>query len=717
MRRIELKIKGMDCSEEVSILKKAVGPVVGGEKNLSFDALRGKMTIELEDDQLIEKVLSSIKKTGMEAIPWEKISSSEESQTSKAQFVDKKFLTTIASGVFLLLGFLSHLYFHKSIADIVKGGHEHHSMPLLSIVFYGLSIISAIWFVLPNAILAVRTLRPNINLLMTLAVIGAVTIGEWFEGATVIFLFAISLYLESWSVARARRAIESLLQVAPPVARYLSAEGKIEEKSVEEIPVNSIVLVRPGEKIALDGIITKGTSSINESMITGESIPVTKTIGDSIFAGTVNEESSIEFKVTKPANDTTLARIIRMVEEGQARKAPSEQWVEKFARYYTPFMLLMAISVAVIPPIFLGEWSKWFYNALVLLVIGCPCALVISTPVSIVAGLTRAAKNGILIKGGVFLESIGQMSLLAMDKTGTITYGKPQVEKIIPLNNHTEAELLEIAAALEQHSNHPLARSILEKAKLSQVNPLIATEYTVLPGKGAYGLIGGKKFWIGSHKMIEELGEETEEFHALAQNLEDEAHTVVAICNKEHICGIITLKDQIRANVKDIVKELEETGIKKVILLTGDNRQTAEAVGKALGIDEVHAQLSPEDKVKMVRDLSQENKVIMIGDGINDTPALASAHIGIAMAGMGTDAAIETADIALMSDNIEKIPWLIQHSHKTLKIIQQNIIFSIGIKVLFIILTFLGISNLWMAIAADMGATIIVVFNALRLLK
>lgn len=717
MKKIELKIKGMDCAEEVAILKKAVGPLIGGEDHLSFDVLKAKMTVELEDDAMVEKIQNSVKKTGMEAIPWEKILSSKESHTSKAKFVDKKFLTTIASGIFLLSGFFLHLYFHKSIADIVKGGHDHHSMPLLSIVFYGFSIISAIWFVLPGAVLAVRTLRPNINLLMTLAVIGAVTIGEWFEGATVIFLFAISLYLESWSVARARRAIESLLQVAPPVARYLSAEGKIEEKLVEEIPVNSIVLVRPGEKIALDGIITKGTSSINESMITGESIPVTKTIGDSIFAGTLNEESSIEFKVTKPANDTTLARIIRMVEEGQARKAPSEQWVEKFARYYTPLMLLMAVGVAVIPPIFLGEWSKWFYNALVLLVIGCPCALVISTPVSIVAGLTRAARNGILIKGGVFLENIGQMSLLAMDKTGTITYGKPQVEKIIPLNNHTEAELLEIAAALEQHSNHPLARSILEKAKQSKINPLTATEYTVLPGKGAYGLIDGQKFWIGSHKMIEELGEETEEFHTLARNLEDEAHTVVAICNKEHICGVITLKDQIRANVKDIVKELKETGIKKVILLTGDNQQTAEAVGNALGIDEVHAQLLPEDKVKMVRDLSQENKVIMIGDGINDTPALASAHIGIAMAGMGTDAAIETADIALMSDNIEKIPWLIQHSHKTLRIIQQNIIFSISIKVLFIILTFLGISNLWMAIAADMGATIIVVFNALRLLK
>ncbi|OGW98247.1 MAG: metal-transporting ATPase [Omnitrophica WOR_2 bacterium GWC2_45_7] len=706
----------MDCAEEIAILKKAVGPLVGGEDCLSFDVLKGKMTAELEDERLVEQLFNSIQKTGMEAVLWEKVLF-EKSHASKSRVFDKKFVMTVISGTFLLLGFLSQVYFHKNIADIIKGSHEQHVLPLLSIIFYSLSIASAICFVLPGAMYAIRTLSPNINLLMTIAVIGAVIIGEWFEGATVIFLFAISLYLESWSVSKARRAIESLLQISPPVARYRTSDGIVAEKPVEEIPLNSTVLVRPGEKIALDGTITQGTSAINESMLTGEAVPVTKTIGDNVYAGTLNEESSIEFSVTKPASDTTLARIIRMVEEGLDRKAPSEQWVDKFARYYTPFMLLIAVVIATIPPLFLGNWSKWFYDALVLLVIGCPCALVISTPVSIVAGLTRAARNGILIKGGVFLEGIGRMSVLALDKTGTITYGKPQVEKIIPLNGNTETRLLGLAAALEQHSCHPLARSILKKAKQSQIKSLASTEYTVLPGKGAYGFVDGKKYWIGSHKMMDELGVETEEFHTLAKNLEDEAHTIVGICDQEHICGIITLKDQIRADVKDIVRELKVLGIQKVILLTGDNWQTAQAVGKSLGMDEVHAQLLPEDKVKIIHDLSQKYKTGMIGDGINDTPALASAHIGIAMAGMGTDMAIETADIALMSDNIEKIPWLIQHSHRTLKIIQQNIAFSIGVKGLFVILTFVGISNLWMAIAADMGATIVVVFNALRLLR
>jgi Cd2+/Zn2+-exporting ATPase len=554
---------------------------------------------------------------------------------------------------------------------------------------------------------------------MTIAVVGAMAIGQWFEAGTVAFLFSLSLLLESWSVGRARRAIRSLVNLAPPTARFVCPhDGDIIEKAVAEVPLGATVLVQPGERIPLDGVVTKGRTAVNQAPITGESVPVSKAEGAEVFAGTINEDGSIEFTATKHAADTTLARIIRMVEQAQSRRAPVEQWVEKFARYYTPAMILVALLVAVVPPLLGGEWGRWFYQALVILVIACPCALVISTPVSIVAALTAASRAGVLIKGGSFLEAAGRVKAFALDKTGTLTKGQPEVQEVVPLNGHSQDELLARAAALEAHSEHPLAAAVLRKARFEKVEPLVAQDFHVLKGRGAEAVIGGRPFWVGSHRLLHEMGVEESEMHAVAQRMEGAGHSVIVVGSDRHVCGLISVADSVRPEALDLVSELKSAGVSHVVMLTGDNQGTADAVGRAVGMDEVRAELLPEDKMGAIEELTRRyTRVAMVGDGVNDAPALAAATIGIAMGAAGTDAAIETADIALMSDDLARLPWLVRHARRSLRIIQQNIIFALGVKGAFMALALLQVATLWMAIAADMGASLLVIFNGLRLLR
>jgi len=719
MAELSFKIRGMDCAEEVAILKREVGPVVQSENQLLFDVLNGKMTVVLDGEGTgQEDIVAAVARTGMQAIPWQDhVQRETEARTPWAQH--GRQIMTAVSGLALTLGFSSHAYVHGFVDALSGGEATGHIFPWFSALFYVGAILTGGWFIFPKALYAAKRLRPDMNLLMTVAAVGAMAIGEWFEAATVTFLFAIALLLESWSVERARCAISALLDLSPPRARIICpTEGAIEEKPVEDVPLGATVVVRPGERVPLDGVVTKGSTSINQAPITGESMPVSKTMGQEVFAGTINEDGAIEFKTTKTATDTTLARIIRMVEEAQSRRASSEQWVEKFARYYTPAMMILAITIALVPPLlFGGAWAKWIYEALVILVIACPCALVISTPVSIVAGLSAAARAGVLIKGGMYLEAPARLRVIAFDKTGTLTRGQPEVQRIIPLNGHSEDELLQRAASLETLSDHPLARAIVSKGMERDLKVLPVDRFQSIKGKGAEGYIEGRLFWLGSHRMLHEKGAESPEMHEKALALEDAGHSVVIVGNDHHVCGVVSVGDALRPESVAVLRDLKAAGVKRTVMLTGDNEGTARAVADACGVDEFRAELLPEDKVSAVESLTRQyGHVAMVGDGVNDAPAMAAASLAIAMGAAGTDAAIETADIALMSDDLSKVPWLIRHSRRTLAVIQQNIVFALGLKLLFIALALGGIATLWMAIAADMGASLLVIFNGLRLL-
>ncbi|NNF86954.1 MAG: cadmium-translocating P-type ATPase [Acidimicrobiia bacterium] len=716
-RAVSFHIDGMDCAEEVAVLKRAVGPLVGGEENLSFEVLNGKMTIQVSTGSVSPgEVAEAISRTGMSAQPWREAQGEE--SPADATFWQRRGRSLLcwASGALLSVAFGLHAVAARSPLAAL----EAEKVPAPAIVLYLLATVAGAWFIAPKALYAARTLRPDMNFLMLVAVIGAIGIGEWFEAATVSFLFALALLLEKWSVGRARRAIGALMELSPDLARVVDPEtNRTRELPVGDVHAGALVRIRPGDKVPLDGEILEGSTSIDQSAITGESMPVAKNQGDAVFAGTVNGTGTIEVRVTKAAGDTALAAIIRLVAEAQARRSPSEQWVDRFARYYTPIMMALAIGVAALPPLLAGgSWAIWFYRALVLLVIACPCALVISTPVSVVAGLASAARAGVLIKGGNHLEAPAGFQAIAFDKTGTLTHGRPQVQRIVGLNGHTEEEVLARAAALEVDSSHPLALAVLDEAQRQAVPYGRAESVTILPGKGAEGDIDGRRFWIGSHRLMEEKGAETPEFHQLALEMEDAGHSLVAVGNDDHICGLLGVADGIRDGTAAVLDELRELGVRELVMLTGDNEGTARAVAEATRLQEYRAELLPPEKVAAVAGLRERfASVAMVGDGVNDAPALATATAGIAMGAAGTDAAIETADIALMSDDLSRLPWLIRHSRRVLRVIRQNIFFSLAVKAAFIALAALGMATLWMAIAADMGASLLVVANGLRLLR
>jgi Cd2+/Zn2+-exporting ATPase len=718
MKTLSLKIAGLDCAEEVGALKATVGKLDGLEK-LDFNLLNGTMAVTFSEERLSEdQIAEAVRQAGLAVQP-DRVNSENDQDFWNSH--GRKIMCAL-SGLLAAVGFISHAVIHGSLMDALTGGEgaDTHGFPLVSILSYLGAVITGGWYVFPKAISAVRRLRADMNLLMSIAVIGALLIGEWFEAAAVTFLFSFSLVLEFWSVGRARRAIQALMDVTPDTARYICpCDGDIMEKPIADVPVGVTVLVRPGEKFPLDGVISKGSTSVNQAPITGESMPVNKEPGDEVYAGTINEDGSVEFRSTKPADETTISRIIRMVEEAQSRRAPAEQWVEKFAHYYTPAMIILAALIAVIPPLFLGgNWGEWFYQALVILVIACPCALVISTPVSIVAALASSARAGVLIKGGAYLEAAGRIKAIALDKTGTVTLGKPEVQEIIPLNDHTRNELLQRAAAMEAHSDHPLARAILRLAENEAIEVPEALNFQAIKGKGASATIYGRDFWLGSHRFLHDKEQETPELHQQIVSMEDAGHSIVIIGNDEHVCGLISIADTIRPHAPQVIDDLKSAGLQHVVMLTGDNQGTADAIAKTVGFDEVQAELLPEDKLKAVEELVRRYKdVAMVGDGINDAPALAAASLGIAMGAAGTDAAIETADIALMSDDLTRIPWLIRHAQRTLNIIRQNIIFALGLKLVFMGLALFNLASLWMAIAADMGASLLVIGNSLRLLR
>ncbi len=703
---IGLQVAGMDCPDEIADLRRAFAGQAG-ILELSFNLMRGTMTVKFDPSVVdSEQICSVVRSTGMNATTV----SDRNVSTNNQSVGERKVLgLTIVSGAGAAIGL--------AISWIPASAFHHTTWP--SAVAYTIAIAAAWWQIAPKAFRAVARFQLDMNVLMTVAVVGAIGLGEWFEASTVAFLFMLSNWLESWSVGRARRAIQSLMELAPPTARVQKENGLEVEVDASDVVVGDCVVVKPGEKFPLDGRVIEGNTSANQAPITGESTPVNKAIGDEVFAGTINQEGAVVIDVTKLADDSVLAGVIRLVEQAQGRRSPSERFVDRFARYYTPAVIVGAVLVCILPPLLSGGvWGTWLYRSLVLLVIACPCALVISTPVTIVSGLAAAARNGVLIKGGEYLEMVGKADIVAFDKTGTLTCGRPIVEKVIPINSTSVSHLLELASAVEQRSEHWIAQAIVAHARDQGIAPQPCDNYTAISGKGAKAQIDGKTYLIGNHRLLEEENDCTTEIHEAMLEHEDCHHTVVALSSDDGPLGVFLLADSPREEARASVDELRACGVSTIVMLTGDNEGTARAVAQACGVTEYEAELLPADKVQAIEGYKASGKhIIMVGDGVNDAPALAIADVGIAMGGGGTDASLETADIGLMTDDLRKLPWLIRHSRRTRGIIVQNVVLSLVVKVLFAGLAVAGMANLWMAIAADTGASLVVTFNGLRLLR
>lgn len=697
-RLVTLKVPAMDCQEEAHLIKKKLSHIKG---ILHLDTLLLSQEVRVRyDSNLIDlkAILELIRETGLEATLLETWAPKVADRGRRRQLI----LTTV-SGLFALTGlFLSFKGFPREITIPVY---------LVAMLAGGLRIFY-------KGFLAAKGLSLDMNTLMSIAVIGAAVIGEWGEAATVIFLFSLAQLLETYSLDRARNTLESLISLTPQEALVRRGQEEV-LLPVNEVQMGDIIVVKPSEKIPLDGLVVEGYSTVNQSPITGESTPIEKYVGCEVFAGTINKEGVLEVKVNHLAKDTTLSRIIHLVEECQAQKAPYQNFVDRFSRIYTPIVIGIAFLVSTLPWALLGaDFIPWLYKGLVFLVISCPCALVIATPVSLLSGITCAAQHGVLIKGGVHLEEAGKLKAIAFDKTGTLTKGVPEVIDVIPIDSLSHDELLRTAASVEARSEHHLAGAILRRARKEGLKPLEVSDYKAIPGQGAAARINGKSHYIGNLKFFRELGISTERADRLLSVLQSQGKTVMLISCEDKLLGTITVADDVRSVSKPTLAALREKGIKKIVMLTGDNEGTAQAIARKLGVEEYMAELSPEDKVEAVRHLSRDyGKAAMVGDGVNDAPALAAATIGIAMGTAGTDTALETADIALMADDLTKIPFALGLSRQTLRVIKQNIVFAIGLKGLFMGLATMGMATLWMAVGADMGASLLVIFNGLRLLR
>ena len=691
------KIEGMDCHEEVAILERRLKTLTGLEA-LDADVVGQRLKIKYDAARLTTSAIAeAVAQTGMRAwLEHDEPAGPSPSATTRRLFV-------VCSGVCLGVGLALH-------AVAVPRGWPT--------VAFALAILSGGFYTVRRALFAARSFALDINVLMLVAVAGAIVLGEWSEAASVIFLFALAQLLEARAMERARGAIRNLMDLAPAeaIVRRGAAELRV---PVDDVAVGDVVLVRPGEKIPLDGAVVGGRSHVNQAPVTGESLPVEKGPGDEVFAGAINGRGALDVRVERLRRDSTLARIIHLVERAQTQRAASQTFVERFARVYTPAVLVLAVAVAVVPPLVAtGPWSTWFYRALVLLVISCPCALVISTPVSIVSALAAAARKGVLIKGGARLERLAGVKCFAFDKTGTLTKGTLKVVSVTPVNGAAPDRILQLAASIESRSEHPIGRAIVERAAADGLTLEPVQTFEALPGLGARALIAGTEVVVGSHRLFEESGRCSPEVDARLEADGTDGRSTVIVGLRGRPLGIIGVADEPRESARDAVQLLRAHGVEHVALLTGDHEPSARALAAALGVDQVRANLLPEDKVRAVEQLREQYGVLaMVGDGVNDAPALAAADVGLAMGVAGSDAALETADVALMADELLKIPYAVRLSRATVGTIRANIGFSLVLKGAFLVMAVFGFATLWMAVVADMGASLIVIANALRLLR
>ncbi|MHB0869573.1 MAG: heavy metal translocating P-type ATPase [Chloroflexota bacterium] len=698
-----LELEGLDCPDCAASLEKAVAGMPG-VANARLNYTSSTLWVEYAP-QLMgrDRIVSSVHDAGYRVREGSQVGRGEE--RGIVSFVKRhpRGVATALSGLLVAAGFLLTLL--------------AVSAPVPQLLF-GAGIVVGGYHTARSALFSLRSGLTDMNVLMTAAVVGAMAIGEWTEAASVVFLFSLANALESYTMDRTRRSIRSLLELAPKEATLLK-DGAQVRVPVEQIAVGDLLLVRPGERIPTDGVVVDGGSSVDQAPITGESVPVEKGVGDELFAGTINQQGALEVRATRAHRDNTLSRIIHMVEEAQAQKAPSQQFVDRFARYYTPAVIALAAGVALVPPLFLGGvFDVWFYRALVLLIIACPCALVISTPVSIAAAIATASRNGVLFKGGSYLEAVGGVPVVAFDKTGTLTSGRPEVTDVVALNGYDRREVLAVAAALEARSEHPLAQAILLRAGEEGVEVPPVQRFRAVPGLGAVGQVNGESYFVGNLRLAQQRADAPLEPPADLDRLQQEGKTVVLLGKGDHLLGMVAAADRLRAESRQAVADLHDGGIQRVVMLTGDNARTAAAIASEVGADEYRAELLPEDKRGAVEALlDRYGRVAMVGDGVNDAPALARATVGIAMGAVGTDTALETADVALMGDDLGKLPYVVRLSRRTVGTIQQNVALSILVKLVFVGLASIGVANLWMAVLADMGTSLAVIGNGMRLLR
>lgn len=694
------RVSGMDCGDEVQAVQRALAT----PEIFAVQANIMAATVKVLHSQSIEpsEIRRRIEAAGLKVA---------HSESTEKDSLDHRRITLVAvSGLMTGLGFLAQNFDQNKF---------------LTLFLCATAVVTGGLLIFPKAWRAMRKLSLDMNVLMSVAVIGAFSIRQWAEAATVVFLFSLSELLEAFSVARARRAITEVMDLTPKMSSKIGQDGSVSAVRTEEVKKTDVLLVKPGERIPVDGIVHRGSSTVNQAPLTGESVAVEKQPGDKVLAGTINETGALEVTVTSSFGDSKISQVIRLIGEAQEKKAPSERFVDSFAKFYTPVVFALAIITALLPPLlFHQDWGEWFYKSLVLLVVACPCALVISTPVSIVSALTAMARRGVLVKGGAFLESLAQIRALAVDKTGTVTEGKPKVQRVILVGGSTEESLLKIAVAIEKLSSHPLANAVLAYAGSRAVPVAGATDFKSIVGRGAEATIEGHRFFLGNHRFTHELGVCTPELEGTLSALESEAFSVVVVGHMPHeacagdVLGVIAIGDTVRTNAAAAFREIRALGVEVIEMLSGDNQKTASAIAAQAGITEAKGDLLPEDKVVEIKRLVAKYGVVgMIGDGINDAPALAQATVGIAMGAAGTDTAIETADVALMRDDLSQVATAIRQGKRALGVIKFNISFAIGIKIVFLVLTFLGKTNLWLAVGADTGASLLVIANALRLLK
>jgi Cd2+/Zn2+-exporting ATPase len=692
------KVEGMDCREEVALIERRFKNLPGLEA-FHADLMGQRLHVKYDAARLTAAAISSaVADAGMRA--WLE----HEEPLPRGGRAERMRTVLLASAAAWFAGGLA--------VDVMHGG------PLLATACYAASVASGVPLTARKAWVALKHRALDINVLMLVAAAGAIVLGQWSEAAAVVFLFALAQMLEAQTLERARNAVRALIDLAPTevMVRNGASETRV---AVDTVTPGTIIVVRPGEKLPLDGQIVEGTSSVNQAPVTGESLPVDKEPGDEVFAGSINGRGALEVRVTRYRRDTTLARIIHLVERAQAQRAPSQTFVERFARIYTPAVIALAIAIALVPPIVAGgSWQEWTYRALVLLVVSCPCALVISTPVSIVAALAGAARKGVLIKGGAHLERAAKIRCVAFDKTGTFTRGTPEVVDVRPLNGAAAATIVSLAAAVERRSEHPIASAIVRYADDHALALTSGSGVAALAGRGAEGRVDDTHVLLGNHKLFEERRLCSPALHAEVEALSAHGRTPVIVARDLEPIGLIAVADRPRETSRDTVDLLRQQGIHAIVMLTGDSQATAHAIAQELGVDDYRAELLPQDKVAAIEELKRRyGSVAMVGDGINDAPALASADVGIAMGAAGSDAALETADIALMADDLLKIPYALRLSRAAVRNIKMNLAISLVLKAAFVVAAVTGVATLWMAILADTGASVLVVANALRLLR